>query len=188
MPEDAETYLRQLERDLEPMPAEERGRIVQEIKSHLAERAAVGPQMLGVAISQLGPPRMLARSFVDDWRLSGALKQGPSWRILLVILRRAAKSFAAVGIGFAGVVLYLLAAGFVIVAVMKPISPHNVGAWAGPDGNLTNFGVLYGVDHPGAQELLGWWIIPVSLAAAALCYFVAAFVMRTGGRLLLKRR
>ena len=187
MPEDAETYLRQFERDLQRMPAEERGRIVQEISGHLAERAAVGPQMLHAAITQLGPPSALARSFVDDWQLSGALQRGPAWRILLVILRRAWKSFAAVAIGTAGVILYVLAAAFVIVAALKPITPQNVGMWAGRDGGVGDFGVIFGAAH-ATPELLGWWIIPFSLGCAALCYFAAALVMRGGGRLLLRPR
>ena len=187
MPEDAETYLRQLERDLHRLPAEERGKIVQEISGHLAERAAVGPQMLHAAITQLGPPSALARSFVDDWQLSGALQRGPSWRILVVILRRAWKSFAAVLIGTVGVALYAFAAGFLIMAVLKPITPGDVGMWAGANGGVGDFGAIYGTTH-ATPELLGWWIIPIALAGAAISYLAAALVTRGGGRLLLRPR
>ncbi len=184
MPEDAETYLAQLERHLARMPAQARAPIVQEIKSHLAERAAVGPHMLHAAISQLGTPRALAQSFLDDWLLSGALDRGSGPRLLAVILRRAWRSFAAVAIGTLSVILYLFAFAFLVVAVMKPITPGNVGAWAARDGGIGDFGVIFGVVHT-TPELMGWWIIPASLAAALICYFAASLVTRQGGRLLL---
>jgi uncharacterized membrane protein len=187
MPEDAETYLRQLERDLARMPADERGKIVQEIRSHLAERAAVGPQMLRAAITQLGPPSSLARSFVDDWQLSGALERGPSWRILLAMLQRVWRSLAAVVICTVTCVLYAFAVAFLIIAVMKPITPGNVGMWAGQNGGIGDFGVIFGTVHTTA-ELLGWWIIPIALVCAVFCYFAAALIMRGGGRLLLRPR
>jgi hypothetical protein len=37
-------------------------------------------------------------------------------------------------------------------------------------------------------EVLGWWIIPIALACAVICYFAAAVIMRGGGRLLLRPR
>ena len=184
-PEDAATYIAQLERELGAMPPTERGRIVQEIGGHLAERAEVGPQMLHATIVQLGTPRSLARSFLDDWALSGALKAGPGPRILWVILRRAWRSFAAVIVGTVGVLLYVFSACFGLVAVMKPITPHNVGLWEGPSGHIENFGVIYGATHSG-PELLGWWVIPLSAAAAVLLWLAAGWAMRRGGRLLLR--
>lgn len=184
-PEDAETYIAQLERELAAMPAAERGRIVQEIGGHLAERAEVGPQMLHATIVQLGTPRALARSFLDDWALSGALKRGGGPRILWVILRRAWRSFAAVVIGTVGVLLYLFSACFGLVAVMKPITPHNVGLWRGPDGHVENFGIIYGMTHNG-PELLGWWVVPISIVLAVALWIAAGWIMRRGGKLLLR--
>lgn len=184
-PEDADTYIGQLERELAAMPAEERGRIVQEIGGHLAERAEVGPQMLHATIVQLGTPRALARSFLDDWALSGALQKGGGPRILLVILRRAWRSFAAVVIGTVGVLLYVFSMCFGLVAVMKPITPHNVGLWQGPSGHVENFGIIYGATHDG-PELLGWWVIPLSIVLAVALWIAAGWIMRRGGRLLLR--
>jgi len=184
-PEDAATYIAQLERELAAMPAEDRKRIVQEIGGHLAERAEIGPQMLHATIVQLGTPQSLAGSFLDDWALSGALKRGSGLRILWVILRRAWRSFAAIAIGTAGVLLYLFSGAFAVVAVMKPITPRNVGMWAGPDGGIADFGLIFGMSH-SSPELLGWWVIPPSLAAAVLLWMAAGWVMKRGGRLLLR--
>jgi hypothetical protein len=186
MPEDAETYLRQFERDLIRLPSAERGKIVQEIASHLAEREAVGPQMLHAAITQLGPPSALARSFLDDWLLAGALDRGSALRILVVILMRAWRSFAAIAIGTAGVLLYAFALAFLVVAILKPITPRSVGLWRDGHGGFSDFGVVYGAVHT-TPEVLGWSVIPISLAVAVIFWLAAGWVMRNGGRLLLRR-
>ena len=186
-PEDAETYLTQLERELQPMPAEERAKILQEIGGHLAERAEVGPQMLHATIAQLGTPRDLARSFIEDFALSGALKKGPSLMILIAMLPRAIRSLTALVICAAGCALYAFTLAFAIIAVWKPISPRNVGVWLDASGHLVDGGVIYGIPNT-MPEVLGWWIIPLALVCAAGCYGVATVVMRWGGRLLLGRR
>ncbi len=186
-PEDAKTYLSQLDRYLQRMPGEERAKIVQEIGSHLADREAVGPETLHATITQLGAPRDLARNFIEDYALTGALSRGPSWRILLAILPRMLRSLTALVIGTAGVLLYGFAVAFVAVAALKPITPHNVGLWAGDHGGLGEFGAIYGTAHH-TPELLGWWIIPIMLVLGATAYVIAGWLMRRGGRLLLAAR
>ncbi len=186
-PEDAKTYLGQLDRYLQRLPADERAKIVQEIGSHLAEREAVGPETLHATITQLGAPRDLARNFIEDYALTGALGRGPSWRILLAILPRALRSLTALAIGTAGVLLYGFALAFVAVAVLKPVTPRNVGLWANDRGGFGDFGAIYGTVHH-TPELLGWWVIPISLLLGALAYVAAAWLMRRGGRLLLDAR
>jgi hypothetical protein len=186
-PEDAPTYLAQLERELHPLPAGERGRILQEIGGHLAERAEAGPQTLHATIVQLGTPRSLARSFIDDAALSDALSTGKALHILWAILSRAGRSLAWVSLGTVGVLLYLFAAAFLIMAVLKPVMPERVGMWANSYGDgVINFGVMGGPIQRG-PELLGWWIIPISLAAAIAFWLAAGWVLKRGGRLLLRK-
>jgi hypothetical protein len=186
MPEDAETYVRQLERELHRLPAPEAARIVEEIRSHLLDRAAVGPETLHAAISQLGVPRDLGRTFVEDYVLTGALAKGPSWGILIAMLPRALRSLTALIICTAGVLLYGFAIAFLLIAVLKPIMPGNVGMWADAGGRLVDFGAMSDWPRSG-REVLGWWIIPISVAGALVSYLAAAFLMRRGGRLLLRR-
>jgi hypothetical protein len=186
-PEDVDTYLAQLERELHPLPAGERAKIVQEIGGHLAERADVGPQMLHATISQLGTPRALARSFIDDRALSEALNTGKAFGILWAILKGAVRSLAWLTVGTTGVLLYMFAAAFLIMAVLKPVMPERVGMWANSysDGFI-NFGVMGGPIQKG-PELLGWWIIPICLAAAVALWLAAGWVLKRGGRLLLRK-
>jgi hypothetical protein len=185
-PEDAETYLSQLGRELHPLPAGERTRILQEIGGHLAERAEVGPEMLHATIVGLGTPRSLAQGFMDDRALAGALEKRSNLRLLWVILRRAVRGVGAAVVGTAGALLYLLSIGFALVAVIKPILPAQTGMWLDPNGGVSNFGVMG--DYPRHEpEILGWWIIPISLAAAVALWLMAGWVLRRGGRLLLRK-
>ncbi len=186
LPEDAPTYLGQFERYLSRLPAEERSRIVREIGSHLADRAAVGPETLHATITQLGSPRDLARNFLEDYALTGALGRGPSWRILLAILPRALRSLTALVICTAGVLAYGFALAFLVIAVLKPFMPADVGMWTDASGRFVDFGAMGDWPRNG-REVLGWKIIPVSLVASVVSYLLAAFMMRRGGRLLLNR-
>ena len=67
--------------------------------------------------------------------------------------------FAAFGL-FVG---YSIGAAFIVVAIMKPIFPNNVGFWMTPDGMF----VSGGVNFPGVREGLvfhtSYWIIPIAL-------------------------
>ena len=67
--------------------------------------------------------------------------------------------FAAFGL-FVG---YSIGAAFIVVAIMKPIFPNNVGFWMTPDGMF----VSSGVNFPGVRDGLvfhtSYWIIPIAL-------------------------
>jgi hypothetical protein len=65
LPPRAETYLRQLDRELWPLSSEERETILLELRGHLIGRAAQGEERLAEALAALGPPPELARAFVD---------------------------------------------------------------------------------------------------------------------------
>ena len=53
------------------------------------------------------------------------------------------------------------------MALLKPIWPDHIGLFRNPDGTVT-FGIV--AQTQGAQELLGLWIMPISVAVALLLY------------------
>jgi hypothetical protein len=57
--------------------------------------------------------------------------------------------------------------------------------WAGPGGEIENFGIIYGATHD-SPELLGWWVIPISVVLAVALWIAAGWIMRRGGKLLLR--
>ena len=79
---------------------------------------------------------------------------------------------------------YGLAACFLMLAASKPLIPSEVGVWkiSDPSDPLTfSVGRL---SAPGAQELVGWWLIPISLIRALLTGYVSWRVGSAGIRTL----
>ncbi|HEY5107427.1 MAG TPA: DUF1700 domain-containing protein [Caulobacteraceae bacterium] len=177
-------YLRRLEWALRPLPGPDRGAIVAEISSHLAERFAGPGATTAAIVATLGEPDDLARAYVEDSELSGALHRAAPGHLLATILSRATRSITAFVVGLGAVILYVLGLSFVAVAVLKPIAPRNVGLWLGP--HTFDFGILG--SPPGVtREALGLWILPLSAACAVLCYLAAGVLMKRGARALLRR-
>jgi hypothetical protein len=64
--------------------------------------------------------------------------------------------------------------------VLKPMFPSHVGLWIHPQGfelATTNATSPARIAHPG-REVLGWWIIPICLAAGALLVFGMTLFLR----------
>jgi uncharacterized membrane protein len=177
-------YVRRLLWALQTLPHDDRLNIAGEIHSHLSECAGRGPRDLDRAIAGLGSPDALARSYVEEFELAGAVNSASPVTLLLTVLNRATRSVMAFLGGFAALTLYLLAVGCAMVAVGKFIVPGKVGAWIS-DHSLTA-GI---VDTPpaGGHELLGYWIVPIAAAIAALCFVGAGKLLRLIGRRLLAR-
>lgn len=186
-PEDADTYVIQLDRALARMPDAQRAEIVQEIRGHLADRAAQGHEALRAAIAELGTPRALAGSFLDDYVVTAPLQQRRGVSLLFAILGRAGRSFAAFGTASVGVFGYVFAAAYLALAVMKPIFPDHVGLWVGADGLPREFGGIWGI-MPVGHEVLGLWMTPLCLVLAAAFYLLGGFLMRVAARRFMVRR
>lgn len=176
-----EKYLNELEAGLRSLPAEERREIVAEIRSHVLDAARESGQLSAAAIQaslvRLGPARELASRYVMQSMAARAYSSGSHWLALRTIYRWARLSVA----GFAAFVVTLIgygvAACFAYAALAKPFAPHRIGLWRLPEPHDLSLS-LGGVDNPGAQELLGWWLIPVGIALASLFFFLTQrFVM-----------
>jgi hypothetical protein len=177
-------YLSRLEHALRRVSKDDRSAIVAEIGSHIAERSLKPNANLSEILKSLGEPQDLARAFVEQSMLSEALQRSAPGPLLAAILSRATRSFVAFSAGLGGVISYMFALSFTIVSIMKPISPQNVGLWWG--GRMPSFGYLASPPRHAA-ELLGLWIVPISLIAAILCYVAGTTLMKWGARILLRR-
>ncbi|WP_260597709.1 HAAS signaling domain-containing protein [Sphingomonas endolithica] len=183
-PTEADAYVRKLLWALQSLPHEDRLNIAAEIHSHLSESATAGRDAAARAYEKLGPPHLLARRFVEEYELAGALHRAAPGRLLLAILSRGSRNVAALGAGFGAVLCYVFALTFLVVAAAKPVMPANVGLWRTGDG--ATLAGLVAVPPTGA-DLLGLWIIPVALAAAIGCYLFGTQVLRHRARHLLGR-
>jgi uncharacterized membrane protein len=178
----ATAWLAGLDAALQPLPAVQRQDLLREMAGHLAERAEQG--RIDDALSALGSPNDFARPFVEDHDLTIALNRTNPAALLLGVLARAGRSLFAFAAGFVAVVLYLVALALAAIAMLKPITPNNVGLWRTAGGY--DFGAIYGTIH-SQPELFGYWIMPVGAIGAVIAYLAATEVLKLSGRAILRR-
>ena len=155
-----------------------------EIRSHLGECAGQGQAALAAAITGLGAPHDLARRYLEEYQLAGAVGHAAPGRLMLAMLGRARQSALSLATVFAAVLLYVMAVTFLAMAVVKPLAPGHVGAWSTP------WGLQVGIttDPPaGAVDLVGYWIMPFALLLAVACYIAGTRLLRAMGWRLLSR-
>lgn len=165
-----EVYLEQVRRLLRSLPTAETAEILAELRSHVLDRVEgqLTPERVEAAIEALGSPRDVARA-----NLAGRAEAKMDADRSLLAVPRAIGRLATVSLyGFFAFVVsligYAFGAGLLVTAIAKPFAPSHVGLWRsyGPNGLSLSLGV---VDHPpAAQELLGWWIVPIGLGVGAL--------------------
>ena len=154
-----ESYLREFERRLRPLPASERGDAVREIESHINEGLRSGTSPM-VILAALGEPAALARAYLID-HYAATNRVG-----IRELGRTTAVSLAVVGSSLTGALLVPTLLGMTIVfgllALLSPVA-----------GLARTFGVTWIVMKFGDHDLSAIWSLPVALAAGALCALVA---------------
>jgi hypothetical protein len=173
MPGDAqqkiEAYLGRLRQLLRGMNSEDANEIVEELRSHIAEKAAASGQVtaagVDAALTLLGTPEELATQYTTDALLARAEVSRSPLRILESLFRWASLSIAGFLVLLTSIVGYFLGGALMLCAVLKTIHPHTAGLWAFPNGADTEFSLRLGFGTPplGGRDLLGWWIVPVGL-------------------------
>lgn len=181
-----ETYIRRLTGALQPLPGEERAAIATEVRSHLADCAARGAVALGRALEGMGVPELLARSYVEEYRLAGALERGSPLRLLAIVLGLTARGIAGFSGGLVVLALYVVGASFFLLAGAKFLEPANVGMWIAPD--YFSFAVMPAPPQAFAHEVLGYWIVPLSVLLGVACLLGGTRLLHLIGRWILKRQ
>jgi len=180
-----DAYIRRLLWALQALPHDDRLNIASEIHGHLSDCAARGADEQERAQRRLGSPDRLARSYVEEYELAGAVNRASPWTLLLSVLNRATRSLLAFCGGLTAVILYFFALAFALIAVAKLIVPAHVGAWVVGD-HLLSLG-LDDTPHIGERELLGYWIVPLAIVVGAACFVGAGKLLRLIGLRLLAR-
>jgi hypothetical protein len=183
-------YLFVLERSLATfLPRESVRDVVREIDSHLRDRISAAQAvpderaMLERILSELGPPQRVAQAYSVERTLDEAVDTGRLFAIVRAVWHVAMSGmsgfFAGLGL-FAG---YFAGGVLIVLAVMKPIFPDNVGIWVGDrltsDG--PDIGWRVGVNVAAAShvhDVGGYWVIPIFLTAG----FGLLFLTTRGAR------
>lgn len=152
-----------------------------DLEAHVADSmaAASGGSELGrldLALSRLGQPEDYLRPLLADQLIErGTQTYSPvtiARGLSYSVLAGSRRTMIALGFGFG----YLLLAIFAGMAILKPLWGDHVGVFRNADGTVSA-GIVTRVD--GAQELLGWWSIPIALLLAALLYVALTKGLRT---------
>jgi uncharacterized membrane protein len=197
-------YLDRLRRRLRGFDPSAVGEIVEELRSHILDRAAQSEDMSGeakpaaidTALAALGSPEELADQYVTDNLLARAEISRSPLRILRSLFRWGSLSVAGFFVLLGSLVGYFFGVVFMLVAVAKLFHPHTAGLWTFPSGNgdfELSFRLGFGSLPSGGREVLGWWIVPIGWlgggALVMLTTYVAVWFVRQYRRsLVLPRR
>jgi hypothetical protein len=167
-----EAYLGRLRQRLRGMNDEDAREIVEELRSHITDKAAASGQVtaagVDAALAGLGSPEELASQYLTYDLLARAEVSRSPVRIVESLFRWASLSVAGFFVLLASIVGYFLGVVFILVAALKPFHPQTAGVWVLPsDADDFNISIRLGFGSApwAGREVLGWWIIPIGLAA-----------------------
>jgi hypothetical protein len=168
---DVERYLDRVRASLHGMPVADIDEIVLELRGHIAERSGPGDDA-GAALRTLGDPAALAAEYRTDRVTRQAECTASPIAVLhsLLLLRRGSFTgwllLALAAFGYA----WALALG--AASIEKILSPHDVGLWYRPGVPSMPRIMIDGPGPAGTRELLGWWFVPLGLAAGAILFLL----------------
>jgi len=165
-----ETYLTHLRGLLRGLDREDIEEIVEELRSHILDKAAVGGETssasIDAALAALGSPKSLASEYVTENLLARAEVSRSPWRVLHILLRWATLSIAGFFMLLISIVGYFLGICFWLCAASKPFHPATAGLWAIPNSTgASELSLHLGFANAPVlgHEVLGWWIMPLGL-------------------------
>jgi len=141
------------------MTIAEREEVVEEIRTHIQERATQPGMPIEEVLRRLGPAAELARDYNNGALLRRASRSRSPWFLLRATYHWAWTGIHGLVIFFLALIGYFTGAAFIILAFLKPLFPENIGFWIGPDGAV--FGMP--ASRHGATELLGPWFTQVAI-------------------------
>jgi len=167
-------YLFVLERSLVSfLPRDTARDAVREIDSHLRDRIAVvdaAPDertALEKILSDLGPPRRVAQAYSVERSVDEAVMTGKTFAIVSAVWHVAMSGVTGFLMGFLAFCGYMIGAAFVILGIMKPFFPDQIGFWVNDDSALKGFDLSWRMGlGPGVRHehlVGGYWVVPICL-------------------------
>jgi len=179
-----EEYLERIRKILKPLTAEEKEEIVLEIKGHILESLTLIKEEkdevknLKAVLEKLGDPEDYAPGFVTDYILEKGVKEKSIGLIFQGLLRWGFSTIT----GFVSVifffVLYLLSFCLVMVGILKPFFPKDIGLFVKGE-SFEGLGYIKNVSSdPQIKEVLGYAFIPMAIISGILIFFVATRLLK----------
>src|ERR1700691_3315557 len=150
--------------------------IVEELRSHIMDKAATAGEASGeitsagvdTALAALGSPEELSSQYMTDNLLARAEVSRSPVQILKGLFRWASLSVGGFFVLLGSIVGYFFGTVFILVALLKPFHPHSAGLWIFPNGSgdfEMSFRLGFGSPPVGGKDVLGWWIVPIGWVA-----------------------
>jgi hypothetical protein len=145
---------------------------VREVESHIRERVRETEPMpnerdaLNRLLDAIGPPHRLARAYSAELAADEAVSSGRLWPTARAVFALALNTTEGFAVGVALLCGYLLSASCLIVALMKPIFPDNVGVrWVNGEFRGAGWELFL---EPGTVITHGWWVMAICAVVGSL--------------------
>jgi uncharacterized membrane protein len=187
-----DAYLGRLRARLGGINDEEVREIVEELRSHIIDKAAAHEMTNGeraqgevtsagvdVALAALGSPEELANQYMTDNLLARAEVSRSPVRILAGLFRWASLSTAGFAVLLGSMVGYFVGGVFILVAIAKLFHPHTAGLWILPQNSgdsEISFRLGFGSVPAGARDVLGWWMVPIGWMAGGVLVMLTTYI------------
>ena len=168
-----DSYFARVRVALRGLPEREIDDILRELRSHVDELAGKEESGVEAALQSLGDPLELAQTYRSQNQMVRAECSG-SPLVILPGLRHATSGTLGRVIVSALYVLGYFAMGTLWAAALeKLLAPARGGLWYTP-GDVWSVTLVVGGNPPAnARELLGWWVVPITLLAGGGVKYVS---------------
>lgn len=173
-----DSFLARVRIALRGLPEREIDDILRELRSHVEELAGNEESGVEAALRSLGDPLDLARTYRSENEMVRA-QCSSSPLVILVGLRHATMGTLGRTTLSALYVLGYFAMGTLWAgALEKLLAPSRGGLWYVPGDFWSTTLVVGGNPPAGARELLGWWVVPITLLAGWGVKYVSDLLAR----------
>ncbi|MFZ0480262.1 MAG: DUF1700 domain-containing protein [Terriglobales bacterium] len=168
--QEIDAYLNRLRRCLRGLGPEEIREIVEEMRSHILDKASANGEVnaagVDAALAALGRPEELASEYVTDAMMARAEVSRSPVGILKSLFRWGSLSVAGFFVLLVSIIGYGTGISFFLVGLLKPLHPDTAGLWVWRASGDVTYSVRlgFGAAPAGARELLGWTITPIGLS------------------------
>jgi len=157
---------------------------VREVESHIRDAVMEAGDVpdervaLEGILSRLGPPMRVAQAYSLELVMDEAAATGRLVAVLRSLFHGATTGVIAFLAALGLFVGYAMGIAFIIIAIMKPIFPNNVGFWMTPTGILVSSGVNFPAVREGLVFHTSYWIIPGALLIGLVLVVVTHVLAR----------
>lgn len=175
-----ERYINRLKRSVSTLPQDMQTDIRNEITNHIfdsmesSEKDTELDRLLD-AIDRLGDPGKFLKPMIADYQVEHATATFKPLDVSRAVIENFGAGFARSLKFSVFAILYMTLFMFAILFVSKIFFPQNTGLFY-RGNNFQAFGIIAGVD--GTNEVLGYWLMPLSFAGFVLDYLLITLIMK----------